>query len=81
MSGCFDLLVTPLGLCNAVATFQGYMDELLKEMKRRKVAVYVHDLIIVPYRSKSPQLILNYKISLEQKINSNVNVLDKKYAN
>ena len=36
----------PFGLCNAVATFQRYMNEILKEMTGFKVAVYVDDLIV-----------------------------------
>ena len=44
--GLYRFLVMPFGLCNAVATFQRYMDQILTEMKHRKVAVYVDDVIV-----------------------------------
>jgi len=44
--GSYKFRVMPFGLCNAVATFQRYMDEILKEMSGYKVAVYVDDVIV-----------------------------------
>jgi len=44
--GLYRFLVMPFGLCNAVATFQRYMDQVLKDMSHEKVAVYVDDVVV-----------------------------------
>jgi len=44
--GMYRFNVMPFGLCNAVATFQRYMDNVLSCLSGLKVGVYVDDLIV-----------------------------------
>ena len=44
--GMFEWLVMPQGLCNAVATFQRYMNYILREYIGRFCYVYVDDIIV-----------------------------------
>ena len=44
--GHFQWKVMPMGLCNAPATFQSMMNELLKEHLDKRAMVYLDDVII-----------------------------------
>ena len=44
--GNFEYCVMPFGLCNAGATFQSFVDSVLKSVIDRKVIVYLDDILI-----------------------------------
>jgi hypothetical protein len=44
--GLFEFNVMPFGLCNAPATYQRCMDELLAEVKWTSCMVYLDDILI-----------------------------------
>jgi hypothetical protein len=57
--GAYEFLVMPFGLCNAPATFQHMMNNVLHECLRKYALVYMDDVIVF---SKSPE---NYKIHIK----------------
>ena len=44
--GHYEWNVIPLGLCNALATFQEYINDLLREYLDQRVIVYLDDILI-----------------------------------
>ena len=44
--GYYEWNVMPLGLCNAPATFQEYINDLLREYLDQRVIVYLDDILI-----------------------------------
>ena len=44
--GHYEWNVMSLGLCNASATFQEYMNNLLREYLDQRVIVYLNDILI-----------------------------------
>lgn len=45
-SGHYEWLVMPFGFINALATFQGAMNNILREYLRKFVLVFVHDILV-----------------------------------
>ncbi|KAG9767324.1 hypothetical protein KCU88_g7470, partial [Aureobasidium melanogenum] len=50
--GLWEYLVMPFGLCNAAATFQGYIDEALKDQLLTELIAYLDDILISRTRSE-----------------------------
>lgn len=44
--GTYEFNVMPFGLCNALATFQRLMDEVLHEFKDKFMVVYLDDITV-----------------------------------
>ena len=44
--GKFEFRVMPFGLCNAPATFQSTMNDLLQEALDQYVIIYINDILI-----------------------------------
>jgi len=44
--GHFEFLVMPFGLCNAPATFQAFLNDVLRECLDTVVVIYLDDILI-----------------------------------
>lgn len=45
-NGKYEFLVMPFGLCNAPATFQSFMNEILRDMIGEFIQVYLDDIVV-----------------------------------
>lgn len=61
--GLFEFVVMPFGLCNAPATFQRLMNEVLREKLDVCVTVYLDDILIFSKDDKSHEADLHWVFS------------------
>ena len=52
--GLYEFTVTSFRLCNAPATFQRLMEEVLSRLPREQCLVYLDDVLVVGHTAKKP---------------------------
>ena len=46
--GLYELIVMYFGLCNSLATFQAFIDDIFHEQKQKgELLIYIDDLLII----------------------------------